>query len=78
MMKDQSEQTKKYVQLKLNNNHNNHYQKNLYEKVIERLIPPSNKIVSQGIDLFIPEICFFQDGEPHSFYFNKDICVIIC
>lgn len=40
--------------------------------VLKRLIPPANKIVSRGVELYIPEICFYKDGEPSCMFLNKD------
>jgi hypothetical protein len=41
--------------------------------VIKHLIVPHNKIVSRGLDLFIPDIIFYKDGEPKNLYCGKEI-----
>jgi hypothetical protein len=40
-------------------------------EVIKKLIVPHNKIIKRGIDIFIPEICFFKDGESKGMFLNK-------
>jgi hypothetical protein len=42
-------------------NINNTY-KNDYLWIIRKLRLPKNKIVTRGIEIYIPEICFYKDG----------------
>jgi hypothetical protein len=36
---------------------------------------PTHKIINRGIDLFIPEIVFYREGEIAGLFMNKDIDV---
>jgi hypothetical protein len=37
---------------------------------------PVNKICKKGIEVYIPEICFFEDGEPSGLFFIKETDVL--
>ena len=41
--------------------------------VLRRLTLPNNKVIIRGLNVFIPEIAFYQDGELSAFYMNKDM-----
>jgi hypothetical protein len=43
------------------------------EAILKHLLLPSNKIVKRGVEVFVPEICYFDDGEAVSFYFTRDV-----
>lgn len=43
-----------------------------YMWLLKKLQLPSNKIVLRGVEFFIPEICFYKDGEPTSLFINRD------
>jgi hypothetical protein len=47
------------------------------ETILRHLLLPSNKIVKRGVEIFVPEVCYFEEGEPASFYFNRDIDVTV-
>jgi len=34
---------------------------------------PSHKIISRGVDIFIPETVFFREGEVTGLFMNKDM-----
>ena len=42
------------------------------ETVLKCLVIPTNKIVKRGIEVFAPEICFFEGGEPTALYYTRD------
>ena len=44
-----------------------------YEYILKKLIPPQNKTMVHTFGVFIPEICFYKEGEAHSLYMNADI-----
>ena len=35
------------------------YPESHLETILKGLIPPGNKIVKRGVEVFVPEICFF-------------------
>jgi hypothetical protein len=39
------------------------------------LLLPSNKIVKRGVELFVPEVCCFEEGEAVNLFYNRDIDV---
>lgn len=41
--------------------------------VLKRLTIPNNKIVLKGLNIYVSEICFYENGELSSLYMNKDI-----
>lgn len=49
-----------------------------FEWMLNRLILPSHKIISRGIDIFIPETVFYRDGEVTGLFMNKDMNVYFC
>lgn len=44
-----------------------------YMDVIKKLLLPNHKIVKRGIDIFIPEVCFFKDGQVKGLFLNKEL-----
>ena len=42
------------------------------EYVLKKLLPPNNKTIVRSFGVFIPEICFYKDGEAHSLYLNSE------
>jgi hypothetical protein len=51
---------------------NNRITSTSFEYILKRLITPNNKIITQAISIFIPEICFYKDGEADSLYMNVE------
>lgn len=43
-----------------------------FEFVLKRLLLPHHKIITQGLGVFIPEICFYKDGEADCLYTNVE------
>ena len=48
------------------------YPESHLETILKGLVMPTNKIIKRGIEVFAPEICFFEDGEPTALYFTRD------
>ena len=36
------------------------------------LLPPSNKIVTRGLDIFVTETVFYKNGEPSLLMYNRE------
>ena len=65
---------KKNHQLKIINEVTTGLRKKTYLKwILKRLTIPSNKIVLKGLNIYVSEICFYENGELSSLYMNKDI-----
>ena len=43
------------------------------EYVLRKLLPPQNKTITHNFGVFIPEVCFYKDGEAQSLYMNAEI-----
>jgi hypothetical protein len=41
--------------------------------LLKKLQLPNNKIVLRGVEFYIPEICFYRDGEAHCLFLNRDL-----
>lgn len=41
--------------------------------MLERLVLPKNKIVTNGVGVFVPEICYFENGGFKALYMNKSV-----
>ncbi len=48
-------------------------------EVLKKLVLPHHKIVKRGVDIYIPEICFFKDGESKGLFMNRELDVnLLC
>ena len=41
--------------------------------MLKKLLLPANKIVTRGVEFYIPEICFYKEGEAYCLFFTRDI-----
>ena len=68
MMRNQQD----HMQAQLASKAHQHFKHTVLEGVLRKLMLPQNKIVLRGVDVLIPEICYFKNGEPNNCYFTKD------
>ena len=73
MMHDQQKQ----MQATLRTKATKHFKHTELETVLKKLMLPSNKIVERGVEVFVPDVCYFVNGEPQNCFFNKDTNVRI-
>ena len=46
-------------------------------ELLKKLVLPHHKIVKRGVDIYIPEICFFKDGESKGLFMNRELDVSV-
>ena len=44
-----------------------------YKTILKYLIVPHNKIVTRGLNIFIPELVFYKDGEATNLFCCKEV-----
>lgn len=71
MMKEKEESTRALLEEKSSFSGSEEY----LELVLQRLMIPQNKIVRRSIEVFIPEICYFKNGEADTLYFSRELHV---
>ena len=64
-------ETKRKLNEKLNFDHNSVV--NNFEWIIRHLMLPHHKLITRGLDVFIPEIVLFKDGEASEIFCNKEL-----
>lgn len=70
----QLEETKKLnekIAIKAKNKHG--VSTTFYMWVIKHLIIPHNKIITKGLEIFLPEILFYKEGEPNKMYCMREV-----